>query len=136
MKLLIIFLLFATKSCLAGSSESHERSYESAHLKFIRKSHTNFTTLTKDKSFSRVRKSKYFNRASPSVLIIHGVETNYLSEFAKTLVDAFLSRNEHNIIFADWSTYAFDNYSDVVHEVDHVSLIRGGGGVDFFVWKI
>ncbi|XP_070507978.1 lipoprotein lipase-like [Chironomus tepperi] len=122
MKLLIIFLLFATKSCFASSKKSSEaESYEPAHFKFVRKNYADYKDLKKNSCFSKIHESKYFNRSLPSVLIIHGVEMDYKSEYSKTLVDAFVFRKEHNVIFGDWSAYAFDDYSDMAHEVDHIA---------------
>ncbi|KAL7011644.1 hypothetical protein ACKWTF_014364 [Chironomus riparius] len=57
-------------------------------------------------NISSIVGTKYFDSSKLTVLIIHGWRENYQDEITSTLVDAFLTRPEYNIIFADWSRYA------------------------------
>ncbi|KAL7011647.1 hypothetical protein ACKWTF_014367 [Chironomus riparius] len=123
MKLLIILLLFVIKSCLVESTDSHESSHESIHFKITRTNYSDYKSLTKDCAIRPIRKMGYFTRALPTALIIHGYEADYKSEMAKELVKAFVSRKDHNVIFADWSAYAFDDYSEITHEIDHIANV-------------
>lgn len=46
----------------------------------------------------------------PTVLYIHGFLESLNSESVKTVVDAYLWRNDYNIIVLDWSQLAIGNY--------------------------
>lgn len=52
----------------------------------------------------------FFNTDFPTVLYIHGFLESLSSESVQTIVDAYLWRNDYNIIVLDWSSLAIGNY--------------------------
>ncbi|XP_011695073.1 PREDICTED: phospholipase A1 member A [Wasmannia auropunctata] len=61
------------------------------------------------------------NNNKPTVLYIHGFSENLASESVRTVVQAYLKRNDHNIIGVDYSQLANDSYVTVVINAPHVA---------------
>jgi hypothetical protein len=73
--------------------------------------------------FRKIYNTTYFDPEKPSVLIIHGWMNSYKFKMAKTMVGAFLTRPEYNLIFADWGASAIDlDYRDAVEAVPKVGF--------------
>jgi len=117
MKILLIFLFFVIKSSTAEN-------FDDSYLFFVGSNYFDFQKLSINCNFASVYGTKYFNPSKPSVLIIHGWQQNYFGEFASTLVNAFLTRPEYNIIFAGWGRYADNiNYTASFGTVPGVSML-------------
>lgn len=95
-------------------------SLDSPKLLFIGQNYNDTQNMTIYSNFNKIFNSNYFNPFKSSVLIIHGFEGSYETKFAKTLVDAFLTRPEYNILFGDWSEKANGGYLSVVYVVSDV----------------
>ena len=116
MKILLILLLLVVQSSALFKYLSH--------FKFIGTSYKDYKSLSVFGKFKKINNSTYFDPEKPSVLIIHGWMNNYKFKMAKTMVEAFLTRPEYNLIFADWGASAIDlDYRDAVDAVPKVSWI-------------
>ncbi|CAG9810372.1 unnamed protein product [Chironomus riparius] len=116
MKILIILIIFVAQSSAFFNYLSH--------FKFIGSSYKDFKSLYVVGKFKKINNTTYFDPEKPSVLIIHGWMNNYRFKMAKTLVDAFLTRPEYNLIFADWGSTAIDlDYRDAVEAVPGVAKV-------------
>lgn len=51
-----------------------------------------------------------FNQDRDTVLYCHGYTENFTVESTQVVVDAYLSRNDHNILVVQWSAYSAGNY--------------------------
>lgn len=52
-----------------------------------------------------------FNQDRVTVLYCHGYTENYTVESTQVIVDAYLSRNDHNILVVQWSPYSAGSYN-------------------------
>ena len=93
-----------------------------SHFKFVGTSHKDYKSFYLLTNFKKIYNTTYFDPEKPSVLIIHGWMNNYKFRMAKTMVEAFLTRPEYNLIFADWGYSAITaDYRSAVEAVPHVS---------------
>ncbi|XP_039313434.1 pancreatic triacylglycerol lipase isoform X2 [Solenopsis invicta] len=60
------------------------------------------------------------NNNKPTVLYIHGFTENLKKTSVRTVVEAYLERNDHNIIGLDYRDIASDNYVKVAENIPHV----------------
>lgn len=118
MKFSLFFIIFLKLS----STEQ----LDSPKLLFVAYNHIDMKNLTIFSNFNAIFNTNYFNPNKLSVLVIHGFGGSYGTGFSKIVVDAFLTRTEFNIMYADWSRKASKKYLDVVHDIPDVSLILGG----------
>ena len=51
-----------------------------------------------------------FNKDRDTVLYCFGYTENYTADSTQAIVDAYLWRNDHNILVVQWSMYNADNY--------------------------
>jgi hypothetical protein len=101
---------------------SSATAFNSSSLIFVGSNYNDYQNLSISSNFMNIINTKYFNPSKQSVLIVHGWRENYKDEMTSTLVDAFLTRPEYNIIFADWSRYADNiNYNASAESVPGVS---------------
>jgi len=114
MKIFIVLAIFAT-SCYAGN-------YDKIVLRFFGTSYSDYQNLTMTGNFSSIN-GTYFNNTKLSVLIIHGQEQNYTSDFVKELYGAFATRPDYNIILADWGENSTDSYLTLIYSLNEVSVI-------------
>lgn len=118
MKSFLIFLICHIKFCSATT-------FNNSYLIFVGSNYNDFRNLSINSSFSSLIGTNYFDLNKLTVLIVHGWRENYQDEITTTLVDAFLTRPEYNIVFADWSRYAdIDDYIAATGAISGVS--RGG----------
>jgi len=116
MKLFVfIFLILVEKA-------STFVNFDSAYLAFIGSNYNDFKILRNGLNLNEVINENYFNASKPSVFITHGWRDGFREDFGKVMVEAYLSRNDCNIIFGDWSFYsAYFNYMTVAESVPDVS---------------
>lgn len=55
-------------------------------------------------------KDDNFDANRPTALYIHGYRETVVSNSVQRIINAYLSRNDHNIIVLDWSHAASGNY--------------------------
>jgi len=117
MNILLIFLFVVFKSCTAEN-------FDSSYLLFIGSNSSDYQKLSIYSNLACVYGTKYFNPNKLSVIIIHGWTRDYQGDAERMIVDAFLTRPEYNIIFADWGEYAtVINYFDAVGAIPGVSMV-------------
>lgn len=110
----LIIAILSIQTCLAWMEFL-------ADLKFIGSSYSDCKSLRIYSSVSNVLGTKYFDPSKPSVLIIHGWKDSFQSETAETLIKAFLTKSNYNIIFGDWKSSAGRNdYTAVVGNMAQV----------------
>lgn len=51
-----------------------------------------------------------FDNAKPTVIYFHGYLEHMQMESVKVIADAYLRRNDHNLIILDWGELADGNY--------------------------
>lgn len=96
--------------------------FDSAYLVFIGSNYNDYQILRNGLNLSEVVSENYFNVSRPSVFITHGWRDGFREEFGKVMVEAYLARNDCNIIFGDWSFYSpHFNYMTVAESVPGVS---------------
>jgi predicted alpha/beta-fold hydrolase len=52
-----------------------------------------------------------YDRNLPTVLYVHGYTESFHSKSTQTVVEAFIARQNHNILVLDWSTYSKGLYT-------------------------
>jgi predicted alpha/beta-fold hydrolase len=52
-----------------------------------------------------------YNKSLPTVLYVHGYTESFHAKSTQTVVEAFITRQSHNILVLDWSTYANGLYT-------------------------
>ncbi|XP_018367591.1 PREDICTED: phospholipase A1 member A-like [Trachymyrmex cornetzi] len=61
------------------------------------------------------------NTSKPTVMYIHGFSENVEKKSVQTIVQAYLKRNDHNIIAVDYSKFANDSYVTVTRNAPRVA---------------
>ncbi|XP_070507980.1 lipase member H-like [Chironomus tepperi] len=96
--------------------------FDSAYLAFIGSNYNDYKIFREGLNFNEVINENYFNISRPSVFITHGWRDGFREEFGKVMVEAYLYRNDSNIIFGDWSFYSpFFNYIAVAGSVPELA---------------
>ncbi|KAL7011642.1 hypothetical protein ACKWTF_014363 [Chironomus riparius] len=114
--ILFIVAILANKASTAAN-------FDSAYLAFIGSSYNDYKLLRNGLNFSKVISVNYFNASRPSVFILHGWRDGFREAIGKELVEAYLHRNDCNIIVGDWSFYSWNhNYVALAESVPRLAL--------------
>lgn len=91
---------------------------------FVGSSLNDTKTATLADNFEALINTKYHNLSLPTVLYAHGFLNNFKSESTVGIIEAYLSRGDHNIIAIDWGKYALNiNYIEIALQLNKVKKI-------------
>lgn len=113
----LIFTIFVIK--IAANIDN------SVFFIFIGKNQTDTKKMFPGDDFRRLKLSQYYDDHKPSVVYIHGWQGKIERRASQGVIDAYLIRGDHNIIFLDWSQQAKKlNYMKTAREMNEVRIER------------
>jgi predicted alpha/beta-fold hydrolase len=92
-------------------------------LIFIGNNRTDTKKVLSGDDLKELKTTQYYNNDKPSVLYIHGWQGKFERRASQGIIEAYLSRGDHNIIFVDWSRQAQRlNYMKTTIEMNEVNF--------------
>lgn len=89
---------------------------------FVGKNHSDIQKVHSGGNFQSIKGSNYYNNSKSSVMYIHGWQGKFERRASRGIVEAFLTRGDHNVIFVDWSKHARQwNYAKTAMSMNEVS---------------
>lgn len=92
-------------------------------LIFVGKNHTDTQKMRSGDDFKSIKFTNYYDNKKPSVMYIHGWQGKFERRGSQGLIDAYLTRGDHNFIFVDWSKHAKQwNYAKAARGMNEVRI--------------
>ncbi|KAG5669286.1 hypothetical protein PVAND_017176 [Polypedilum vanderplanki] len=85
---------------------------------FYGSTYDDYKNTTLNFNFTSLINTKYYNSSKPTVFYVHGWRSGLTIISTESVVKAYLSRGDHNIIAVDWSKYSSNvDYIEVAASV-------------------
>ncbi|KAG5678930.1 hypothetical protein PVAND_008551 [Polypedilum vanderplanki] len=92
------------------------------NLVFFGKGANDYKSTTLDYNYASLKGTRYFDISKPTAVYAHGFNSKFLDPDIMGIGEAFISREDHNVIAVDWQKYTSNFfYPEVAGAVDDVA---------------
>jgi pimeloyl-ACP methyl ester carboxylesterase len=118
----LCFIGFIAVSLSSLSISISSQAIDGINLIFHGSNSSDTRVTTVNSNFARLKGTRHFSETRPTVVYVHGWRSGLLPISTRTVVEAYISRGDHNVIAVDWSKHSASvDYVDVAMKVDDVA---------------